>query len=505
MVKYYENSSLRKYFEKWVGKLKVDNEFKPIIVDILLRRSREFELSGEDIKQDMTSLLYNLKSIRVVDFPKKYSNMAGVYVQSREAILISKECVLKKDKEELYEILTHELFHALTCDEYGKDRLENINQYTNEPNESLLEAIIEKAAHRCVYTTDLSNKPYLNQNKVGYTDITFITDSIGAVYGVTEKEFLKSGIMGRDRLAKFLSEKVGESVDETLDFLDEIEVNYAMLHNTLYPYDGRRLAKKEKEHNVMLAITGILKSCEKKMCKQIENKQVNGLRQFKSFMKEIKFNHNKLLYSIEYAINLLENSRHIKIFEQVEDRAEKDMLETVKRINDINSVLDCDIDKLAPGQIIEFLAMAKKGNLLKDGMKKLFNSGIYLTREKVFSESELVVQKYLDDDFSEDIWDNSKITKYTKLVLEKKGKITPLDKTKQKLDDIKKKFRKNKKFKYKKPNPKKYVYKREKKGKNSLALHKEELKEFNEKADKILREGTHVEKRNLDTKVEEKY
>lgn len=504
MIKDYENNSLRKYFEKWVGKLKVSKEFKPIIVDILLRRSKEFELSGEDIKQDMTSLLYNLKAIKVVNFPEKYSNIAGMYIPDRETILISKKCVLERDKEELYEILTHELFHAVTFDEHGEDRLESLNRYTKEYNVSLLEAIVEKAAHRCVYPANSSHKPYLNQNKVGYTDITFITDAIGAVYGVTEKEFLKNGIMGRDRLAKFLSEKAGESEDETLEFLDEIEVNYAMLHNTLYLNDGRRLARKEKEHNVMIAMTGILRSCEKKMCERIENIPVNGLRQSKNFMKEMEFNHNKLLYSIEYAINLIENTRHIKIFEQVEDGAEKHVLETMKRINDVNSVLEAYIYNLTSEQRTNFLNMAKIGILHRVGKENLLKFGIHLTKQKVFLQARDVVQRYIEDDFSEDKWDNSKITRYTKSVLEKRGKITILDKTKQKLDSFKEKFVKSKKFNYKKPKPKKQVYKKVKIEKNSLALSKEELKEFNEKADKVLKEEKVGEKRNIDTKEEEK-
>lgn len=505
MIIDYENKKLREFFETGVKKLEVDEEYKPIIVDILLRRATEFELSNEEIKQDVESLIYNLRSIKVRKFSEKYKNTAGLYDPIKKRITISRDCVLNQDKEVLYEILTHEIFHALTFDKYGNDRLESINRYTNNPNNSLLEAIVEKAANRCVYPKKKAYRPYFNPNIVAYKDITFITDALEAVYGVTEKEFLKNGIMGRNRLAEFLSQKIGESQNETLAFLDEVEVNYSLLHNTLYPHDNRTIAKKDEANNIMMALTGIYRSCEKKMCTRLENMPIKGIRQMRNFMHDIEFDHNRLKYVMDYEIKLLQHSQKYEIYKDIEERITSYKDETIRRINDTNSILDSDLRSMSPEQRKEFLEMAKSGRLLKDGIQKLYNSGIYLSRVTEFSENQGTVQKHLFDDFSDGIWNNDKITKYTKSILEKKGKISFIEKTKYRLEREMNKLRKPKKFKYRKPKSnQKSVYRKGKTYSKFHTLTGDELEDFNKRTDKVIKDKQAHEKRSQDIKEEEK-
>ena len=60
---YYKNEQLKEYFENYVSDLNVDERYHPILVDILLRRADLYDLSPEEIQQDVVSLVYNLEKI----------------------------------------------------------------------------------------------------------------------------------------------------------------------------------------------------------------------------------------------------------------------------------------------------------------------------------------------------------------------------------------------------------------------------------------------------------
>ncbi len=65
MEKNYQNRNLIGYFEKFVATMEVEEDFKPLLVDILLRRAFEYSLTPQQIQQDMKSLLVSLKSIEI--------------------------------------------------------------------------------------------------------------------------------------------------------------------------------------------------------------------------------------------------------------------------------------------------------------------------------------------------------------------------------------------------------------------------------------------------------
>ena len=61
----------KKYFEKRINKMDVDESLKPILVDILMRRSSEYELNKKEIKQDINRLINNVDEIIVTDNPNE--------------------------------------------------------------------------------------------------------------------------------------------------------------------------------------------------------------------------------------------------------------------------------------------------------------------------------------------------------------------------------------------------------------------------------------------------
>ena len=82
-IKFYEDEELKEYFKYCVGKMEVAPVYKRLLVDILMRRAHEYELSEADITQDMRSLSNNLKSIEIKELPSIFNSMGGVYNAAR--------------------------------------------------------------------------------------------------------------------------------------------------------------------------------------------------------------------------------------------------------------------------------------------------------------------------------------------------------------------------------------------------------------------------------------
>ena len=298
----YDNKKLKKYFEANIRRMEINKEFKPLLVDIMMRRAIAFNLSLQEIYRDMLVLANNLTKIEVGQIPDDYEgNVTGLYYSNERKILISQEIVKKiiisenmENYEEVYDTLMHEVFHALAMDENGNNTISTINRYTNEVYTSLEEAIVSKAVDRCMHgrrVKEEENFPFFHQNKGAYTDITYITDLLEATYGVSEKAFLRHAIQGKKNLAEFLSSVSGESIDESLGYIDKIETNYSILHKTLYEsgFEGKELEDRVKDS----LIAGFLVSYWT-MYRCIENLDVSDLDTFGYRIERFKFGYNKM-------------------------------------------------------------------------------------------------------------------------------------------------------------------------------------------------------------------
>lgn len=85
MERNYQNSNLIRYFEKYVATMKVEEDFKPLLVDILLRRAFEFSLTPQEIQQDMNSLLNSLKSIEIGQMSQEHDGaLRCIYSETKE-------------------------------------------------------------------------------------------------------------------------------------------------------------------------------------------------------------------------------------------------------------------------------------------------------------------------------------------------------------------------------------------------------------------------------------
>ena len=412
MDKQYEEYLIG-YYYRHIESISMPEQMKPLLVEVLLRRAKEFELTSQDIYQDMVSLCNNLNKIEIAKMPKGYESAAGVYMGQEKTIKIApqylKRALNTGDYETLYEIFTHEVYHALCVDENGQDRLVSYNKYCNQYNATLREAIVEKAADRCVFSRNPNEKtaPYLHQNKFGYSDITFITDAIEATYGVTEKAFLKHAIMGRERLVEFLSAVSNEDKVETMDFLDRVEMNYTRLHSALYgkpPQKGKVL-----ETTITDTMSSIYMICEDQIQKRIKNYEIEDFSDAERCSVEFKYAHNKLVTAMEHGINgfgYKVNSKKLK--EKVEERVGSMRSATVSRICDFSEVTENKENFESTEEAMMLMRWARYGNLWNYERDRLDQAGVKVKFENMFSIPESTKSDIERFDFNLN-WDNSYI------------------------------------------------------------------------------------------------
>lgn len=458
LYKNYKPKALTEYIKNEVNQLEITPKYKPIVEDILLRRIYEFELSDEDIQTDLQTLKDNLHAIEVA--PQK-GNTLGYYSPRDKKISITRKSALYLDPEGMYTVLAHEMFHALLRGDNGKSRLSTVNTYTKQENRSLEEAIVEEAADRLVQTRKRNEgRPtYLHKSIYGYSDITFVTDAIEATYGVTEKDFLKNAIMGRERLIQFLSNHSGEPAQDTTNFLDYIEANFTTLHHTLYgkekkPDEGydEKEAKLDKEAKVISAVSGIFIKCECKIKELIEKADVDEVVK-KENWNNIKYNHNKLVMGMRRAIEDIELYRGLDIKHHTVEAVNPYKDRTRRRINIVQAAIDLikisgpdvptetkafeygllqsavkdDIDEVnSKNNSPEIQALdnySAKAN--RSIFKKL---GVLVKDENLYRNSRVTKRYYEEQDFPKTRWNNKGICSQLKSLLEKDARITFIEK-----------------------------------------------------------------------------
>lgn len=363
---YDKNTNLKKYFEDYINQMNIDKRYTSVLVDVMMRRAYQYELSPQEIKQDVIALLNNLNEIVIDDMPEGYEKANGIYSSDEKKITIKKEFAKQADNKVLYQTLTHEVYHVLTRDEDGNDQLAGYNSITGQYNSSLLEAIVEKASYRAVFGNDRQENIYFNQNANGYADITFIVDALEATYGVNEQDFLKNGIQGREQLANFLAANSGETIDTTLQFLDAIESNYALLHNSLYPWneeEEKNMISESRNKNIKDALTGIYQLCENKISERMARISISNVQDAINLKEELNYDHNKLNLVMDDRIKYFSNVYDLSINNDVYQRVQPYRENTLYRINDLGSVLEVASQFPTEQDCVNAVDWARDGNL----------------------------------------------------------------------------------------------------------------------------------------------
>ena len=487
---YKDNLKLKDFYEQNINKMNVPEEFKGLLLDILMRRAYEFSLSPAECRQDIYSLLNNLTSIKVEKMPDGYENAAGVYCGNEKEIRIApnflKKAIKEKDFEVIYEVLTHEVYHALSKDPQGRDRLVSQNKFTKYANTTLLEAIVEKAADRCVYSRGENDKflPYFHQNKFGYPDITFITDALEASYGVTEQQFLKKAIMGRSHLIDAMASVANENYADTSEFFDGIELNFSRLHGVLY--GEKRNYPIDKKPEIEQSIGSMYRLCEWKLQKRMENFQINSIEHAEFFSQYAKYSHNKLFFVMQNATEDFEMRYGKGIKENIHESTRGARYNSLSRISSVSQILENKEKFQDEQETLRMINLAKNGQLTNQDKEYLKMLGIELTVQETFSLEEDFLKRRILSDFENTVWDNQEVAGNIQQVFANSRKsFSWLDNLKNRISSAFKKLTGKEQLALGDGNNNVNSYQSE--NSNAFAaLSEEELKRFNEGVQELL-------------------
>lgn len=405
-----ENCKYSALIEKSVAEMEFADEFKIFVSEVLKRRAIQFDFTKEQVELDLRRLSVSLKSI-TVEFEKIY--FAGSYCISNKSLNMNSFCNYICTNESLYATFTHELYHALAVED-GKDTMADFNMYSGEENGSLLEVIVEKASYQNVFPVKTKN-PYYNLNSDGYISMAFATEMLSATFGISEFEFIKNGIQGKERLIKYLANKAHCEEITIMKFLDSFEMNLAIIHGIAYDYD-KKINPFIKGKNIAEALGRMKKICAHMMMVNLDNLPENEITDEK--IEDLKYNFNKLNEAVK------QGSKYIRInplnlgfsFKRVNEISNSSMEQYANGIAQTECINNYKKTKKIPEVLKPYIKWACYGNLGNyefdnDTGKKLKDYEIdlpeRLTAKTKFSISKEVIKRNNAPQEKIEKWDNS--------------------------------------------------------------------------------------------------
>ena len=212
--KQYRNEKLLALIKSKIPQDKY-GDFTELVYEIILRRAYTFDLTEETISQEIDTLLANCETIQFSTNFEKDTTMGHVILSKKLLEINSKYFEKKPDFENMYENLTHEVYHAMSAHKTDKNKtytgLQFFDENGNKCGRALNEAFNEYAADMASCSVNQVTEEKYYRITYEYSDITFIVPLLAAAIGVTEKEIVKHGITSRDDLMEFMLSKIPEA------------------------------------------------------------------------------------------------------------------------------------------------------------------------------------------------------------------------------------------------------------------------------------------------------
>ena len=305
---------LREYVSNSIkASYKVQPEYFPLIEEVIVRRALLYDFDISRVNLDLERGQRALTKIRYRKFSKEEMGFFGYYRPGKKDIEFNKEVFEKKsDGVELFAIFAHEFTHALCKDEDGFDILatriirntkNNVttmtNRYNNLKNSFLLEIIVTKLSERILasgYRNDFLqvSTEYNSRNTMGYQFSAAILEMIETAYGLDEIEFLsKAADGGRLTLAKVLSERTGFNLEKSYDILDQIELQYSVIHNLLF-LNKINGVDKSRYNDLGVNFSGIYKKCLDIAIERAKATKVYTIEDAEKVCEQLKYDYNRI-------------------------------------------------------------------------------------------------------------------------------------------------------------------------------------------------------------------
>lgn len=252
--------------------------FTDLLIEIMLRRQVEFNLSDERIIMEAKALVNNLPIISV----RPASELSYPAVSSPNGIFFSYEYFFpaidgdKEMAETLYEVLVHEVYHSIAEHDSGSAFM--VEEYDSRGMNELLN---EAAANRAAKNYSPSEKKYGIRRTEGYTYLTIFSPVLAAAFGTSEKELLAAGISSKANLevlnlllkhTNHESKSFSETKEKAKNLIVSTSKQFEILHNLYFARNPKdKIPKKEMPKYIEAALTAITTNLIQLINFRIEN------------------------------------------------------------------------------------------------------------------------------------------------------------------------------------------------------------------------------------------
>lgn len=295
MKKEYFNQEAYNYVASQINKTKINSLFKPIVIDIILRRRQEYQLDDKYFNRDVESFINNVKEIYWDDLPEKFG---GDFLPQKKCIRINRNAFKENMNDEqfaekLLEVICHECGHAMNFDETGYDRTFKIDPKdpadSTIPIDGILEIFTEKESDRLISNRKQEDAFKYYNKTTGYSSTTKYVNAIAAAFGIKEKDLLSAAIKGEQELYEALNVNIKDE-NFSKEKFKEISFNIRIVHKELHKDKDDEIDKK----NLGYALKKIYKNSEQILVYRINNLEWDNLEELQEKLEEIKLSQNAI-------------------------------------------------------------------------------------------------------------------------------------------------------------------------------------------------------------------
>ena len=295
MKKDYFNQEAYNYIASQLNETKINSVFKPIVIDIILRRRHEYQLDDKYFHRDVESFIRNVEQIYWEDL-LKYKG--GDFSPQKKRIRINRNAFKENMNDEqfaekLLEVLSHECGHAMNFDETGNDRTFKIDSKdladSTIPINGIYEIFTEKAADRLFFNRNQEEAFKYYNETTAYQAITKYVNAIAAAFGIKEKELLAAAIKGEQELYEALNVNIKDE-KFSKDKFKEISFNIRISYKELYKAEDEEV----DYENLEGALKSIYEKLEQILAYRIEKLEWENLEELQEKLEDIKLSQNAI-------------------------------------------------------------------------------------------------------------------------------------------------------------------------------------------------------------------
>lgn len=293
MEKEYFNQEAYNYVASQINKTKINSVFKPIVIDIILRRRHEYQLDDKYFHRDVKSFIRNVKDIYWGNLPEK---LGGDFCPGKKCIRINRNAFKENMSDEqfaekLLSVICHECGHAMNFDETGEDRTFKIDPTDSAdstvPIDGILEIFTEKESDRLISNRKQEDAFKYYNETAGYRPTTKYVNVIAAAFGIKEKELLSAAIKGEQALYKALNANI-KNENFSKEKFKEISFNIRIVHKELHKDKNDEIGLK----NLGDACLKIYENSEQILAYRINNLEWDNLEELQEKLEDIKLSQN---------------------------------------------------------------------------------------------------------------------------------------------------------------------------------------------------------------------